>query len=205
MGRAIVRRPKVFLFDEPLSNLDAALRAELRVELGRLLRRLEATAIYVTHDQAEAMTLGDRIALLRSGRLVEVGTPRALYERPTTTFAASFLGSPPMNLVSLRRDVDGVRIGDRVLQAPDGSLGRVLLGIRPEHVRLVDAERNALAVTVAAIEPHGAETHVELAIGDERLVARIPGFAALGVGQTAFATFHESDVHWYDPGSERAL
>jgi multiple sugar transport system ATP-binding protein len=205
MGRAIVRRPKVFLFDEPLSNLDAALRAELRVELGRLLGRLEATAIYVTHDQAEAMTLGNRIALLRAGRLVELGTPRALYERPTTTFTASFLGSPPMNLVSLRRDGDGVRFGDRLLQGPEGSLGSVLLGIRPEHVRLDQGDRDAVHATIAAVEPHGADTHVELTVGQERLVARIAGFAAFGVGDTAFVTFDERDVHWYDPGSERAL
>ncbi|HMR77863.1 MAG TPA: ABC transporter ATP-binding protein, partial [Polyangiaceae bacterium] len=107
MGRAIVRRPEVFLFDEPLSNLDAALRAELRVELGKLLRRLGATALYVTHDQAEAMTLSDRIVLLNMGKLEQVASPREIYESPQTLFAASFFGSPPMNLLDAQADGAG--------------------------------------------------------------------------------------------------
>jgi multiple sugar transport system ATP-binding protein len=205
MGRAIVRRPKVFLFDEPLSNLDAALRAELRVELGRLLRRLEATAVYVTHDQAEAMTLGHRIALLREGRIVEIGTPRALYEKPATTFGASFFGAPPMNLVSLQRDGDWVRFGKLSLPAPEGALGRVVLGIRPEDVRLVDREADAVEAIVVSTEPHGAETHVEVEANGKRLVARVRGFAEFTIGSQAFATFDAEDVHWYDAGSERAL
>ncbi|EYF05986.1 ABC transporter ATP-binding protein [Chondromyces apiculatus] len=141
MGRAIVRAPKVFLFDEPLSNLDAALRAELRVELSALVRRLGTTAIYVTHDQVEAMTLGDRVAVLRTGELLQVGAPRAIYEDPETLFVAGFLGAPAINQVEVRRDdgryrADGAPISFDVppgLDLPE----RAVIAVRPEHVRLL--------------------------------------------------------------------
>src|SRR5688500_5916600 len=132
MGRAIVREPKVFLMDEPLSNLDAKLRVQTRAELIRLHRRLGITTIYVTHDQVEAMTMGDRIAVLKDGELQQVDTPRALYERLANTFVASFIGSPPMNLVAVPIEGGAAKLGDASFPVPPGLAGsKVTLGIRP--------------------------------------------------------------------------
>lgn len=197
MGRAIVRRPRVFLFDEPLSNLDAALRAELRVELARLLRELDATALYVTHDQVEAMTLSHRIAVLRAGRLEQLGSPREIYERPASTFVASFFGAPPMNLLSGRWDGER-RLRAGTLQWTPPSDGRlpaagaaVTVGFRPEHVRLVSGAVPApppggsLAsadLPVTSLETLGAETHVSLACGDHVVRARAGGFLNVAPG-----------------------
>ncbi|MGH7436467.1 MAG: ABC transporter ATP-binding protein, partial [Polyangiaceae bacterium] len=133
MGRAIVRRARVFLFDEPLSSLDAALRVDLRLEIGQLVRRLGATAIYVTHDHVEAMTLGDRIAVLSQGRVCQVGAPREIYERPATSFVAGFLGTPRMNLLSAHADDDAIVAGPFRIPRPRGELpARVDVGVRPE-------------------------------------------------------------------------
>jgi ABC-type Fe3+/spermidine/putrescine transport system ATPase subunit len=137
MGRAIVRNPEVFLFDEPLSNLDATLRATLRAEIGKLLATLGATALYVTHDQTEAMTLGHRIAVLRAGRLEQLDTPRVIYERPATAFVAGFFGAPAMNLLSAVRDGARAWVGGQALEAPPGEQERLICGVRPEHVTLV--------------------------------------------------------------------
>jgi multiple sugar transport system ATP-binding protein len=206
MGRAIVREPAVFLFDEPLSNLDAALRAELRVELGKLLRRLEATALYVTHDQAEAMTLSNRVAVIRAGRLEQVDTPRRIYEAPATTFVASFFGSPPMNLIDADRDGDRVRAGGFVLEAPPSGQ-RLVLGIRPEHLRvgsdadgLVRAEARAVSS-----EPHGSESHLELAIDAVTLRAKVAGFDAPGVDESVPVGFSREHVRWFDRDTGKAL
>ncbi len=153
MGRAIVRRPKVFLFDEPLSNLDARLRAQLRVELKRLHRELATTMVYVTHDQVEAMTLADRIAVLDGGVLQQVGTPRELYEDPANRFVAGFIGSPSMSF--LERVEPGV-----------------VLGVRPHDVELVD---DGLPATAEVVETMGFESFVHLDLGGESLVARVEG------------------------------
>jgi len=181
MGRAIVREPQAFLMDEPLSNLDAKLRVQMRAEIARIQRELGATTIYVTHDQVEAMTMGDRVCVLRKGELQQVDTPRELYEHPRSLFVASFIGSPPMNLVqaTLERSPDGVacRVGDQVLAVPAARpelqpyVGRTIgLGIRPEHVH--DAELAADTQTVGRLrgrvvttELLGAEllAHVEVA------------------------------------------
>jgi multiple sugar transport system ATP-binding protein len=205
MGRAIVRRPEVFLFDEPLSNLDAALRAELRVELGKLLRRLEATALYVTHDQAEAMTLSDRIAVMREGKLEQLGTPREIYERPASLFVASFFGSPPMNLVQVERVPDGVRFAEIILPAP--SEGDLMLGFRPEHVDVVDAPSGPLTVrgVVSAREPHGAETHLEIDVAGQLLRARLPGFDTPGLGDSIHVRLDPGRLSWFSAASGRAV
>jgi multiple sugar transport system ATP-binding protein len=138
MGRAIVRKPRVFLFDEPLSNLDASLRGDLRLEIGRLVRRLGVTALYVTHDHVEAMTLGDRIAVMRAGRIVQLGTPREIYETPATSFVGAFLGSPRMNLIAARVEGDALLAGPFRMPKPRGPLPqRLEVGVRPEHVRCV--------------------------------------------------------------------
>jgi len=183
MGRALVRHPKVFLFDEPLSNLDAALRGEIRVEIGALVRKLGATTVYVTHDHVEAMTLGDRVAVMRDGRLEQLGTPREVYESPATAFVASFLGSPAMNLSPATRKDDLVtadairlRLGS---ERPEET--ELLIGVRPEHVR-VGGEAASGSVRararVVAVEPLGAETFVHLDAGGTPLRARLPGFEA---------------------------
>ena len=153
MGRAIVRRPRVFLFDEPLSNLDAKLRAQLRVELKRLHHQLETTMVYVTHDQVEAMTLADRIAVLNGGHLQQVGTPAELYGDPVNRFVAGFIGSPAMSFLT------GVEDG-------------VVLGVRPHHVRLGEGP---LQAEVTVVETMGFESFVHLELGGEPLVARVEG------------------------------
>lgn len=177
MARALVRRPDVFLLDEPLSNLDAQLRTSMRAELKNLQQELGVTTLYVTHDQTEAMTLGHRIALLRQGQLVQVGTPQALYERPETPFAAIFVGAPPMNLLAATwRETAGqtrVVYQQHAMSVPAAMADRlkrlgtreILLGIRPEHVRFAGhQEAPAFAGTVHTIEPLGRETlyHIRL-------------------------------------------
>jgi multiple sugar transport system ATP-binding protein len=209
MGRAIVRRPAAFLFDEPLSNLDAALRAELRVELGKLLRNVEATALYVTHDQAEAMTLGRRIAVLRAGTLEQLAAPREIYERPASAFVAGFFGNPPMNLLRPARRADSLAIGDSQIAAPAD--GELLLGIRPEHVRIdttssaaSDDELHARAI-VTSREPHGAETHVELDLDGQPLRARVAGFDAPEPGSQVRVVLSRRELRWFDAVTGRAL
>ena len=180
LGRALVRRPAVFLFDEPLSNLDAQLRVALRVELHRLHQQLDATMIYVTHDQVEAMTLGDRIAVLKSGVLQQVDTPLAVYERPVNRFVAGFLGSPAMNFVDAVVDGAAVRVGEARWPA-DGALAAALsgrdgakltAGVRPEHLVPGDGP-GALAGTVEFTEVLGAETLLYVKTAAGRLVVRV--------------------------------
>jgi multiple sugar transport system ATP-binding protein len=178
MGRAIVRKPRLFLFDEPLSNLDASLRSDIRLEIGQLVRRLGVTALYVTHDHVEAMTLADRIAVLRAGRLLQVGPPRELYERPATSFVATFLGAPRMNIVPGRVDGEGhyIQAGPFRLPRPNGRLpSRLEVGIRPEHVHLGDA---GVPGEIVALEPLGAETHIVVRVADHTLRAIARGFDA---------------------------
>ena len=210
MGRAIVRSPKAFLFDEPLSNLDAALRAEIRVELAALVRRLGTTSIYVTHDQIEAMTLGDRIAVLQKGVLQQVGAPRAIYEDPTNVFVAGFLGTPPMNLIEL--DVEGQRARRKGmdLPLPPGmpAPARVTAGIRPEHLRLGEERGPGLAArsgepitieaAVIATEPLGAETFVYLDADSAKLRARAHGWVAPARGDTVKLSVMPEDLLWFD-------
>jgi multiple sugar transport system ATP-binding protein len=204
MGRAIVRRPEVFLFDEPLSNLDAALRTELRVELGKLLRRLEATALYVTHDQTEAMTLSDRIALLRDGRIEQLASPRDIYERPATAFVARFFGAPAMNVLTVDSHDKFARLGDlSVPSAPRD--GKLLLGIRPENVAVSRQPEAGAAAKVIVREPHGAETHLELEIAGQTLRARVAGFDAPVPGDTVWISVEAGAVRWFDATTERAI
>jgi sn-glycerol 3-phosphate transport system ATP-binding protein len=171
MGRAIVRQPKVFLFDEPLSNLDAKLRIAMRVEIRKLQRRLSTTSIYVTHDQLEAMTLADILVVMNGGEVEQIGNPLAIYEKPVTTFVASFIGAPPMNLMSIRADEIKSQLGGA------GEAG--ILGIRPEDFVITDqtpAGGVALPLTVEAIERVGAETFVYgTRAQDEQRVAATPG------------------------------
>ncbi|MBK8258589.1 MAG: ABC transporter ATP-binding protein [Polyangiaceae bacterium] len=198
MGRAIVRRPKVFLFDEPLANLDAALRAELRVELASLVRRLRTTAIYVTHDQAEAMTMGDRICVLNAGTLQQIDKPRAIYETPANLFVASFLGAPPMNLI------EGAR-APLPLALNTGLPDRITLGARPEHVHITAAKEQQghpadvyFEANVVDAEPLGAETHVRLDADGTLFWARAPGFDAPARGSRVHIRIPFERLHWFN-------
>ncbi|WP_437813331.1 ABC transporter ATP-binding protein [Sorangium sp. So ce1078] len=221
MGRAIVRAPAAFLFDEPLSNLDAALRAELRVELAALVRRLGTTSVYVTHDQIEAMTMGDRIAVLRAGELQQVGPPRAIYEAPANTFVAGFLGTPAINLVTLERAGDRFEGAALSLPAPPGVAlpDRAIAGVRPEHLRVAAgqgapgdagargdagaAARGEVEVEarVVVAEPLGAETFLYLDAGGTRLRARAHGFATPAPGEAVRTRLDPRAVLWFDAGS----
>ncbi len=195
MGRAIVREPKLFLFDEPLSNLDAKLRVQMRAEIRRLQRRLGITSLYVTHDQVEAMTLGDRLLVLHQGRPVQLATPMEVFERPADTYVASFIGSPAMNFLP------GTLAPDAT-PAPMSTTGKtVTLGIRPEHVQLVPA---GTPLTVDLAEPLGSETLIHGRLpGDIRLTLRIPGPPP--PGETLFLAFPREHLHVFDGESGRRV
>jgi multiple sugar transport system ATP-binding protein len=183
LARAIVREPLVFLMDEPLSNLDAALRVQTRAEIVELQGRLSTTTIYVTHDQVEAMTMGDRIAVMRKGVLQQLGTPEELYTRPVNTFVATFIGSPAMNLVP----ASVVGLG------PDTTLA----GFRPEHVQLETPENGCFGfdAEVEVVEYLGDEQLVHLRLGEHTLVAKLPVDQQVETGRAAaFAVAHEAAV-----------
>jgi ABC-type sugar transport system ATPase subunit len=201
LARAIVRRPEVFLMDEPLSNLDAKLRTQTRLELVELWRRLETTFIYVTHDQVEAMTMGSKIAVMTAGKLQQVGAPQAVYERPANLFVAGFIGSPPMNLVEgvlETQHVAAVGTG-RIPIGTSPSVGigaSVTLGIRPEHVRIGGTDVNA---TVVNVELLGHERHVICNVGASRWVIRQGADEApVQVGEAVGLAIDPHAVHVFD-------
>jgi multiple sugar transport system ATP-binding protein len=211
MGRAIVRDPKVFLFDEPLSNLDAKLRVQVRGEIKELQRRLRTTTIYVTHDQVEAMTMGDKIVVLNGGRVEQIGAPLELYDRPANRFVATFLGSPAMNLIQGAID----RADPRRLILPDGrvaSIGsspagwagrKVVFGIRPEAVR-PDPEAG-LPCIVSLVEPTGSETHLIARAGETEIVAVLKERLRIHEGETIQLAFDVAQAHFFDPESGKRL
>jgi multiple sugar transport system ATP-binding protein len=200
MGRAIVRNPKVFLFDEPLSNLDAKLRVQMRTEIRELHQRLQTTTVYVTHDQIEAMTMADKIVVMRDGHIAQMGAPLDLYDRPANTFVAGFIGSPAMNLVTGTVTDDGhLAAGDLRLPLPqrDGiAPGRkITYGLRPEHLTLVS---EGIAADVAVIEPTGSETHLILRTGGHELVAVSRDRVGLRPGDRAHLRPTLAQVHLFD-------
>jgi sn-glycerol 3-phosphate transport system ATP-binding protein len=186
LARAIISQRPVCLMDEPLSNLDAKLRHEMRVEIRELQQRLGITMVYVTHDQVEAMTMADRIILMKDGRIEQLGTPEKLYAHPATIFAARFLGLPPMNIFA----------------TPHGA-GK--LGVRAEHLRLVPPSTGRLNGEVAAVEFLGADTLVSVTVAADTLVARLSGAAHFRRGQTVGLTWADSDEHDFDATSGRRL
>jgi ABC-type sugar transport system ATPase subunit len=200
MGRAVVRRPKVFLFDEPLSNLDAALRQQMRLELLRLHRRLSATMVYVTHDQVEAMTLADRIAVLRQGQLVQVGAPSVLYNRPCNTFVARFFGTPEMNLLAgvLRGGEFRAADGELGLQlpAPGYRDGAASLGMRAEDLTLVPGD-GGLRARVDVVEHLGSEDLLHLQAGASRLVVRCSVAQSPRSGSEVRVRFDPQRCHYF--------
>jgi multiple sugar transport system ATP-binding protein len=210
IGRAMVRDPTAFLFDEPLSNLDAQLRSQMRVEIKRLHRRLGSTTVYVTHDQVEAMTMADRIVVMREGRVLQVGTPTELYEAPADVFTARFIGSPAMNLLPTRRDEGGLTAaGAQVPAGAQAGGGEVLLGVRP-HDLVVGAGPAptgglTLTGTVDAVEPTGAETLVHLIVGETEVLATAEGRSPPEVGVTVSASAAADALYLFDAATEKAL
>nr|WP_157572976.1 sn-glycerol-3-phosphate ABC transporter ATP-binding protein UgpC [Halogranum salarium] len=212
LGRAIVRKPAVFLMDEPLSNLDAKLRTEMRIELQNLQENLNVTTVYVTHDQTEAMTMGDRIAILNDGQLQQIGTPLECYHQPANQFVAGFIGSPSMNFFEVtHRDNELVHDGFRyTLPAAAASVvageSATVLGIRPEDIKVVDAGNdNAISATVSVVEPTGDANHVYLDIGGQRVVASLPGDQVIHSGETLHVDFPGCKIHLFDRENGRAL
>ena len=197
IGRAIVRAPKVFLFDEPLSNLDAALRGQTRVEIAKLHRDLGATTIYVTHDQIEAMTLADRVVVLRDGAIEQVGSPLELYDRPANRFVAQFIGMPQMNVVDLA-EMPVLRAATGATDAPDG-----FIGVRPENVLLRAPGAGAIAAKVELVESLGADTLVYASVGEgaktgQQLVARQNMRTGLRVGDAVGLDIAPASFHLFD-------
>jgi multiple sugar transport system ATP-binding protein len=200
IGRAIVRDPVAFLFDEPLSNLDAALRAEMRIEIAKLHQRLGATMIYVTHDQVEAMTLADKIVVLKDGAIQQIGSPIELYEKPANLFVAQFLGSPKMNVFDAESTTDGLRIaGTGRLALASTPAGIAKLGARPENISITGAGQGSLDGKIDVVERLGSDTYAYVAQRDGELVTvRLPGNARLTVGETVGLAFDPAEVHLFD-------
>jgi len=198
MGRAIVRRPRVFLFDEPLSNLDAALRQDLRIEIGALVRELGVTAIYVTHDQVEAMTLADRICVLKKGRVLQIAPPRTIYEAPATSFVATFLGTPRMNLITSAASGDVITCGPFRVPNRTRAAGALVVGVRPEDVHLAkEGDEGSARFEVAVSEPLGAETHLVLRAGAVELRVRAPGFDPRPAGAVVHLRIDAERMHLF--------
>jgi multiple sugar transport system ATP-binding protein len=216
VGRAIVRQPKVFLFDEPLSNLDAKLRVQMRAEISELHSRLQATMIYVTHDQVEAMTMGDKIVVMKDGIIQQTGGPLHLYNHPDNLFVAGFIGSPPMNFFPVTITGDGLRAGGEgfSLAVPGqeeklkSHAGRPLIfGVRPEDLLLAeqDEDGKTFQARIEVVEPLGAEIHLHADVGGHSLIARVPPHRVFKVGDTVTFMPNPEKVIFFDPETEKSL
>jgi len=222
VGRAIVREPKVFLMDEPLSNLDAKLRVQMRAELSKLHNRLQTTIIYVTHDQTEAMTMGDRIVVMKDGFIKQVGAPLEIYEHPDNMFVAGFIGSPAMNFAPgvLRRegddyivDCESFRIGvprGRIREIEKYVDEKVILGIRPENIEDIDfapgaPEDRVVKCMVDVIEPMGAEAYLYLTTGPHSFTARVNPRTNARDGEPHSVVLNMDECHLFDPSTENAI
>ncbi len=219
LGRAIVRKPAVFLFDEPLSNLDAKLRVQMRAEISTLQRRLQTTTVYVTHDQVEAMTMGDRIAVMSKGELQQVGTPLEVYDRPANLFVASFIGTPPMSFIPATLADGGATVTASGFKMPvpqefraaaagrDGT--KVVLGIRPENIREASREGGGATVPVTVkvelAESLGHEVIVHGRIGDELVVAKVDSHRSPQIGDTIPLVIEADAAHLFDATTEKRL
>ena len=222
VGRAIVRKPKVFLFDEPLSNLDAKLRVQMRAEISKLHTRLQATMIYVTHDQLEAMTMGDRIAVMKDGYVQQIADPITLYEKPVNKFVAGFIGTPAMNFMegSLNKKRTGIyfneenfeiKLPDNFVPQVESHVGReVILGVRPEDIHdKMDAANagpdNTISATVEIIEPLGAEAYLYLTTGKSPFIARVDSHDQIEINQDIELVFNMQKAHIFDKETEKCL
>ncbi len=220
LARALVRNPRVWLMDEPLSNLDALLRVQMRAELKRLQKELKITTVYVTHDQVEAMTMADRIAVMNAGRVLQIGTPHEVYHYPRTKFVAGFIGSPPMNFIRvvfdfkegsyvLRGESFTVKLpkelGD-VIRARVSEGTEVDLGVRPEHISISMAEEEgAIPATVYVVEPLGTETIVNVKIDDSLVKIKVSGELSLEPGTRIWIKFDIDKTHVFDKRTEEAI
>ncbi len=203
MGRAIVRKPSVFLFDEPLSNLDAALRVQMRAEIRALHKRLGVTSIYVTHDQIEAMTMADRIVVMRAGVVEQEGRPLDLYDRPRNLFVATFIGSPAMNLVEAQASEGACLLSDgQRLPLPGVPPARVTLGLRPEHLSISLTE-GSLSARVVTCESTGAASYLTVSLAEALVLITVQGRLDVAEGQSIFLT--PSQVHVFDRASGERL
>jgi ABC-type sugar transport system ATPase subunit len=213
IGRAIVRAPRMFLFDEPLSNLDAALRVEMRIELAKIKSQLNTTVVYVTHDQVEAMTLADKIVVLRDGRIEQAGRPLELYARPANQFVAGFIGSPKMNFLPVQAQshtADGLN-----LTLEDGSVLQVackqavaagtplVLGVRPEHLQVTAAPGSGLQGEVVVAEHLGGETYFHVRVADKTVIAKAGGDSTIAVGERVSMRFDTGQTHVFVPDGPR--
>lgn len=206
IGRAIVREPDVFLFDEPLSNLDAALRVHMRVEILKLHQRLSNTMVYVTHDQVEAMTLADRIVVLRAGRIEQVGTPLELYRKPANAFVAGFIGSPAMNFLQSNATDGNIQLAGQTFTTRANATGPMTLGLRPEHLLLADDQdaTNALSGHVQVFEHLGGESFVHVTLADgQLLVAKLDGEYEFVPDQPISLAIVPDKCHVFDEDGQR--
>jgi multiple sugar transport system ATP-binding protein len=222
VGRAIVRKPKVFLFDEPLSNLDAKMRVQMRTEIAKLHTQLQATMVYVTHDQVEAMTMGDRIVVMKDGLIQQVADPLTLYDRPANKFVAGFIGSPPMNFMdgTIAEEHGALWFRGGALRLVVHESHRALLqpyrrqavtlGVRPEDIRDPSVggdhtPEQRVRATVVVVEPMGSETFLYLWAEPHSFVAKVRGHDVFDVGETISLTCAVEKAHYFDPASERAI
>ena len=213
MGRAIVRQPQVFCMDEPLSNLDAKMRVQTRTDIAKLQADLGVTTVYVTHDQVEAMTMGDRVAVMNEGILQQVDTPLALYDRPVNLFVAGFIGSPQMNLMNAVAENRQAKIGDYLVPVDDAAAsrmkGNVTVGVRPEAWRIVGDSEGGLPVKVTVVEDHGADAFIHGTCGVQgtpsNIVIRVSGRDHPQKGQTMYVTTDPKSVHVFDTDTGERL
>jgi sn-glycerol 3-phosphate transport system ATP-binding protein len=208
MGRAIVRQPQVFLFDEPLSNLDAKLRAATRLEIQKLHAELGVTSLFVTHDQVEAMTLAQRMIVMNAGRIEQIGTPDEVYHRPATTFVASFIGSPPMNLLAGQADGSRFTAGGQTLALPASAprSGALILGLRPEHATLSQNGAAGWPLKVMALEMLGAERLVYGHVGETLFTLRLDAtLVPPKVGDTVSLSTTPEHLHWFDAATTKRV
>ena len=211
MGRAIVRDPEVFLFDEPLSNLDAKLRGVMRAEIKRLHQRLRNTIIYVTHDQVEAMTLADRIVIMRDGRIEQQGTPDEIFHDPDTVFVAGFMGSPPMNLVNCMVTPTGLKLDDNEIACATPETvrpgERVICGIRPDDIRPATAKTDGTPLTlpVSLIEQLGTEKLLHFSLGTHQMIGKTGGRVELPEGAQHPLAFDMAHAYFFDPETEKRI
>jgi multiple sugar transport system ATP-binding protein len=222
VGRAIVRKPAVFLFDEPLSNLDAKMRVQMRVEISRLHHQLKTTMIYVTHDQVEAMTMGQRIVVMKDGRTQQVADPISLYDRPANLFVAGFIGMPPMNVFSghIRAGAQGLDFeGPGGMRLPVSERDRaalaayrdkpVKLGLRPEDIGSAAAEQVANAPRIRAVvevlEPMGSESYIYFGLAGQTFISRVDAHRTFTVGQMAEPAVFIGKAHFFDPSTEQRI
>ena len=211
MGRAIVRNPEVFLFDEPLSNLDAKLRVQMRTEIKELHQRLKTTSIYVTHDQIEAMTMGDQIVVMRDGKVEQIGSPLDLYDHPNNTFVAGFIGSPAMNfLPGIVADNNALTLQDGTSVSLPASVSskvskgqKVTLGVRPEHLSVNPS--GLLKIKVDVIEPTGADTYVSCHLGDTSMILVLKDRVSLKPGDSIQLSAAEEKMHFFDSASGKVI